>query len=174
MTAVLSFGENALSISIIIPTAIAGCLVLFFVIRAVSWRAGCKDMKICITYKGKSITFRALCDSGNLLRDPLSACAVIPVDVATAAPLLPPALLDVLQEATPTTKLPSLPDAILHRIHLLPAKGATGERLLISWPIEHIFLEDERGSRRELSARIAPIPLHAKEYAAIVPTELLR
>ena len=122
----------------------------------------------------RRLSLSALCDSGNLLRDPLSACAVIPVDIATAAPLLPPALLAVLQEATPTTKLPSLPDAILHRIHLLPAKGATGERLLISWPIEHIFLEDERGSRRELSARIAPIPLHAKEYAAILPTELLR
>ena len=121
----------------------------------------------------RQLTLTALCDSGNLLRDPLSACAIIPVDTAVVAPLLPPALLAVLQEATPTSKLPSLPDAILHRIHLLPAKGATGERLLISWPIEHVFLEDERGGRRELSARISPIRLNTREYAAILPAELL-
>lgn len=121
----------------------------------------------------RQLTLTALCDSGNLLRDPLSACAIIPVDTAVVAPLLPPPLLAILADDAPTAQLPHLPDTLMRRVHLVPAGGATGERLLISWPIEHIFLEDERGGRRELSARISPIRLNTREYAAILPAELL-
>ena len=136
--------------------------------------AGRKTVSLLFCEGAQQLSLSALCDSGNLLRDPISACAVIPVDIATIAPILPSPLLSILDDASLPLRLPSLPEPLLHRAHLLPIKSASGERLWISWPIEHIFLVDERGRKHELSARIAPMPLNTQEYAAIFPTSLLR
>ena len=69
--------------------------------------------------------------------------------------------------------LPSLPLPLLKRTHVVSAKGATGERLLIAFTMDHIYLDTGNGHRRELCAAIAPVPLGASEYAAILPAELL-
>ena len=153
--------------------ALATVLCLWFG-RARRRLAGRKTVSLLFCEDAQQLSLTALCDSGNLLRDPISACAIIPVDIAVVAPLLPPPLLSMLGDASLPSRLPSLPEPWLHRAHLLPIKSATGERLWISWPLEHIFLVDERGHKRELSARIAPMPLDTKEYAAIFPTALLR
>ena len=96
MTAVLSFGSNGNDASFIIPTAISACVVLFFVIRALSARSGCKDMGVKITYGGKTIEFTALCDSGNLLRDPFSGRPVLLISGEELSALLPPYIVSAL------------------------------------------------------------------------------
>ena len=170
MTAVLSFGENALSISIIIPTAIAGCLVLFFVIRAVSWRAGCKDMKICITYKGKSITFRALCDSGNLIRDPFSGKPVIIISRDELSMLLGTVATNALMTCD-TEMLRSL--GIMPRI--IPRGSEMGHDLMCAFsPEKAVITTDRRSMERDVLIAPANTPRgYYAGYPATAPSLLI-
>ena len=77
MTAILSMGGSLYSLSGLPVIAIASCVVLFFIIKSLKERAGCKSLKIKIELCGKELSFEALCDSGNLLRDPFTGSPVI-------------------------------------------------------------------------------------------------
>lgn len=73
MTAFLSSG-----VYIPAPTIIVSSVVLsFFVIRSAKMRKGCISVEVEITYRNKTSSFSALCDSGNLMRDPFGAAPVM-------------------------------------------------------------------------------------------------
>lgn len=73
MTAFLSSG-----VYIPAPTIIVSSVVLsFFIIRSARIKKGCISVVVEITYRGKASTFSALCDSGNLMRDPFGGAPVI-------------------------------------------------------------------------------------------------
>lgn len=75
---------------------------------------------------GKPIAFRALVDTGNLLCEPVSGRPVILCDPKALRGVLPP---EVLAAADPTgVQNPE----IARRLRLIPASGATGERLLLA------------------------------------------
>ena len=158
--------------SLIAPLATGVCLLLCRSLKRATAR---KSAMLHITDGGKSIVLRALCDSGNLLHDPITHRCVIPVAAEKLAPLLPRELATLLGEHSSTADLTALPPALLRRTRLIPARGATGERLLIAYSVEQLRLDCGRGPQ-EIAALIAPIPLPGgapRDYDAILPTELL-
>lgn len=73
MTAFLSSGVYIPAPTIIVSSAVLS----FFVIRCAKMKKGCVSVEVEITYKNKTSTFSALCDSGNLMRDPFGAAPVM-------------------------------------------------------------------------------------------------
>lgn len=163
MTAVLSFG-GGLDASLLIPTGAAGCTVLYFVIRAISSRAGCRDMRVRIAYGGRSITFRALCDSGNLLRDPISGKPVILISRDELAPLLGSDTVEALIRCD-TETLASI--GILPRI--IPRGSEVGRDMLCAFLPDSIIIEASHGSVAR-SALIAPTDKPVRYYGGFSAT----
>ena len=123
-----------------------------------------------VTLFHKSITLRAMVDSGNLLRDPISGKGVIVVDLDRLSPILPHALFNACRTGNAEAWLSSHEHARITR--LIPASGATGNRLLIAVVPDELLIT----SNKETYAAdylIAPAPLgeHAQGFDAVIPTE---
>ncbi len=95
MTAALSMGASPPKGNLII-TAASALVVLYFIVGAIRHRVGCKFMTITITYGGNTTSFDALCDSGNLLRDPFSGLPVVVVSKNALGKLLPQNIIEAL------------------------------------------------------------------------------
>lgn len=94
------------------------------------------------TLFGRTVTLRALIDSGNLLQDPLSGRGVIVVDRRALRGLLPEKLLAA---DTPQRLTDLLEDYELARlIRLIPVHSATGEGLLPAVIPEQLRVTDRR------------------------------
>ena len=76
MTAILS-NRTAFPKKELPYIVLAAVIVLYFIIRAMKQRRAVKSAVITVVHAGKTATFSALCDSGNLLRDPISSQPVI-------------------------------------------------------------------------------------------------
>ncbi len=87
---------------------------------------------------GQTVTFTALVDSGNLLRDPISGRSVIAVDPRRLAGILPRELL----EASVSGRAVDFLTAYEHARHCrpIPARGATGETVLLAILPEELIL----------------------------------
>lgn len=83
MTAVLSLGRGGTvytgssSGSIWIGAAAAAAGAVYITVRLITAKKGAGPLPLCIEYAGNRIRLNALCDSGNLMRDPISGDPVI-------------------------------------------------------------------------------------------------
>ncbi len=160
---------------------------LFFILAIISavltalWgrcfkRTTHKRVDVIIEQNGASVRLAGLCDSGNLLRDPISGKPVIPADTVHLAPLLPPPLLRAVKSDRVTEAIESMPSDVARSVRLIPARTALGERMMIAFAPERIYLcEVGRHDKRQVSALIAPTALTGKKdgIAALVPSELM-
>jgi stage II sporulation protein GA (sporulation sigma-E factor processing peptidase) len=168
--------ENPLFLifSLLCPAAVGLCLLLC---RAHNRAASQRTVTLHIHEGDRHISIQALCDSGNLLREPTSGHPVIPVERALLRPLLPEALWEALLSEHPSAALAGLPIEITRRCRILPARSALGEQMLICFAVERVYVEASPGKCRQIAATIAPVVLrqHARnaDYAAIFPTSLL-
>jgi Sporulation factor SpoIIGA. len=105
--------------------------------RAAAKRHIAPEIEIIAKYKDKTITFNALTDSGNLLREPLSGDAVIITSYATLEPLLP-AELRLIFRTGDTASTALLPFELMRRVRFIPAKNAGGDTLFIGFIPENI------------------------------------
>ncbi|MBQ8309667.1 MAG: sigma-E processing peptidase SpoIIGA [Clostridia bacterium] len=108
----------------------------------------------CITVHatlfGKQITLRALVDTGNLLREPVSGKGVIVADRKTLLAALPRDVAQVLSASDPAVWLSD--PAVAHRVRVIPIRTASGESLLPA---------------------ILPETLHLTEGKTVLPTDHL-
>lgn len=127
-----------------------------------------KSLTVEATLFGQAITLRAMVDSGNLLRDPVSGKSVIVADVDRLAPILPPSLVRACKSGSCTDWLSSHEHAKLTRP--IPVSTATGKSLLLGIVPEHLTLTAD-GKSCPADYLIAPAQLgnHALGFDAIVP-----
>lgn len=131
---------------------------------------------VIIEEAGRRVELDGIVDSGNLLRDPLGGRAVIPAEVARLQGIVPPLLLRMAVSEKVGDMATALDEATARRVRLIPARGATGERLMVGWCPEHIYIKETHGrGEREVSALIAPARLSGRQdgVAALVPSELI-
>lgn len=168
-------GSDSVAFSIfplVAAPAVGVCMLLG---RSVRRTASCRSVVLSAALGERSLEVPALCDSGNLLRDPITNHCVIPIDLDAVEPWLPDELSRLLRQEQPMTALTQLPPAFRTRTRLIPAHGATGEKMLIAFRVDHLYLNAGNG-RREICAYLAPVSLPhdvRRDYRAIVPTELL-
>ena len=119
---------------------------------------------------GREITFCALVDSGNLLRDPLSGKSVIVVDADKLVGILPSPLLDACKRGSVSAFLATYEDARICR--LIPAKTASGEGFLLGLLPDRLTLSDGK-STLPADHLIAPAPLGsaAQGFDAVIGTD---
>ena len=97
----------------------------------------------------RQVVFRALTDSGNLLRDPVSGRQVIVAESAVLAPLLerePDQLLDLMKELQPEVLLMRLRQSSGMAFWLLPVRTITQNGLMVVFRPERIYVD---GKERE-------------------------
>lgn len=105
---------------------------------------------------GKVVTLRALVDTGNLLREPMSGRSVIVANRAHILAALPQALAKALESTSPEVWLSDARYAT--RIRLIPTHTATGERMLPAIVPDKLTLTDGRESY-PADYLIAPAPM---------------
>lgn len=86
MTAVLSIGSVSSPTyktggGILSVIAAAAVIAVYVTVRIICNSKGKKTVSVKARFKNKELSFTALCDSGNLMRDPLSGDPVIPVSI---------------------------------------------------------------------------------------------
>ncbi len=131
---------------------------------------------VIVEETGQRIELNGIVDSGNLLRDPLGGRAVIPVEIARLQGVAPSWLLRMAATDRVGDMAIDPNETTARRIRLIPARGATGERLMVGWCPEHIYIREQNSrEEREVSALIAPTKLSERQdgVAALVPSELI-
>ena len=107
---------------------------------------------------GKPVTLRALVDSGNLLRDPVSGKSVIVADVDRLAPHLPRELVRACQSNAPIDFLSTYEHA--RRVRPIPTTTATGTAILLAVVPDSLTILDGTHSHTA-DYLVAPAPLGA-------------
>ena len=135
-----------------------------------------KRVDVIVEQGGNSVRLAGLCDSGNLLRDPISGKVVIPADAVRLIGVAPPPLLRVAQAERASEAIEALPADIARSVRLIPARTALGERMMVAFAPDSVYLcEAGQEDKRQVSALIAPTRLTEKKdgIAALVPSELM-
>lgn len=127
-----------------------------------------------ITYKGKTVKLAAICDTGNLLRDPISGKSVVVADVSPLSAALPPAIIDAVSGSTQSA-ITSLPKEFAKDLRIIPSRTATGDGLLYALTPEKLTVKTPGESPHEVDALFAPAKLGASAggFDALLPPELL-
>lgn len=156
MTALLSLGGPSPTATL--PTIIAGALFTFFLIGAIRARAGCSSLFITVTHDGKSASFEALCDSGNLLRDPFSSAPVIVASHEALRGILPQSTILAMLSCDVEELNTRL------RLRLIPAGTADGGSVLCAFFPDSVTVKNgKRIAEKQCLIAISP---HHKAYFA--------
>lgn len=139
--------------------------------RLFSGQSARRTCTVRVRLDGAAWELPGLCDSGNLLCDPISGTPVIVADREEWLQGLPRDLRSAVESEGRET------DAGLHtkRMRVVPMKTAQGSSMAIALLPDEILLEEPNGKKRTVHALIAPSgqPLGG-EYSAIVPATLLQ
>lgn len=163
------FGEDDLSVWGFALLAIVGGLVTHACGRFFSKRGARRHARISITLRGRTCSLEALCDTGNLLREPISGKPCIVVDEKILRGVIPRDLLLAAMGSVPLS--PALCERYAGRIRPLPATSATGTRMLLALRVDRVSVENKNGTS-EVDALIVPSPLGGTADA-LIPPELL-
>jgi stage II sporulation protein GA (sporulation sigma-E factor processing peptidase) len=135
-----------------------------------------KRVMIMIEQGEPQVELEGLCDSGNLLRDPISGRPVVPVEAARLSGLLPPLLLKAALSERISEAVEMLPPELARSVRLIPARTALGERMMLAIVPERMYVREVgQTEQRQVSALIAPTKLSERKdgIAALLPSELM-
>ena len=136
--------------------------VVSLVFRRSAANASRSLREITLARRGRSVSFRALEDTGNGLYDPLTGCPALVAEADALQPLFPE-LPEGCLRGPPADALPLVPGA-----RLLPYADVSGKtRLLLAFRPERTTVDGE--PREELLAAVAPGSLGGDgSYQAII------
>jgi len=103
----------------------AGALLLIIAARALISVPKTQSSELVITFRGNSVKTTAICDTGNLLEEPVSGQTVVILNKQSAQTLFSEDELKYL-----TGNVWVVPATLERRINLVPAHGISGETLI--------------------------------------------
>lgn len=132
-----------------------------------------KSANIEIVFDGKSVRLAALCDTGNLLRDPISGKAVVLAEISAFNKTLPREFIGAVRKKD-ASLLTSLPENISKSLHLIPSRSAGGSSILYALTPDRISILSDQKSY-DIEALFAPVVLEssANGFQALLPPELM-
>ena len=160
--------EDDRSVWLFALLAIAGGLITHACGRFFSKRGSRRHARLSIEFQGRSCSLEALCDTGNLLREPIGGKPCIVVEKKALRGVLPS---DLLQATVSPSPSPDVYARYAGRIRFLPATSATGERMMLALRVDRVTVDSGKGAR-EVDALIVPSAL-GKTAEALIPPELL-
>ncbi len=176
MTALLSIGSTQGTVSpngadsklkIVFAVAI---IAVFIIVRLMTSAKSKKSVTVKAILKNRQVTFSALCDSGNLMRDPISGDAVIAVSDHIIQKLCGKDLTDAML----SLDLSLLSESGL-RIRIIPHRTANGSDTLAGFAPDEVTVISEKRKHR---VQCILIPKKCDKnyfagYSATVPTTLV-
>ncbi len=168
-------GETSEGISVWLFAVLAGVSALMTLIggRFFKRRSGEIISEVVVVYSGKTKKLRAMTDTGNLLREPISGKPCLLVDIRALSGVVPERVIQTAR-GEKGRGLDGLSVNDAKNIRLIPIKTANAESTLIGLRVDKIEIVGERG-RREVDAVIAlsDIGASANGSEALIPSELL-
>ena len=133
-----------------------------------------KQSDVEITFGGKSVTLRAMTDTGNMLTDPLGGRAVAICELDAVSSIFPKELVEFWSrgEVSEASKLSPENAA---RLRFIPAKGALAGRCsLLCAVVPESVTVTHNGEKREADLLVAPVPykLSVGESRVLLPPTL--
>ncbi len=131
---------------------------------------------VTIESGGRRAVLEGICDSGNLLRDPISGKCVIPAEISRLQGVFPPALMRAAASSAISEEMAKLSGECARMVRLIPTRTATGERMMPAITPDRVYIQEQgKAEAHEVSALIAPTKLTEKSdgIAALVPSELM-
>ncbi len=170
----LPLGEvqgDGISAWMFLVLATAAALAAAFGSRLFSRQSVKRTCRVRVRLEDAVWEFDGLCDSGNLLSDPISGTPVIVADKERWLAHLPHELRGAVESAGRDPDFAGQE----RRVRLVPMQTAQGSSLAVALLPDEVLIEEQNGKQRAVHALIAPsgqaLP---EEYAAIVPTALLQ
>ncbi len=129
----------------------AGEYLLCSVVCALTRRAGSAAVSVLLRCQGRTVLLRAMVDSGNLLRDPLTGKPVLVVSAAAAAGLFPPELRPTEEEYRHPEELCTRLTRLWEpgRVRLIPYRAVgTQQGLLLAVRLDRLEVSGKRYDNR--------------------------
>lgn len=165
--------SDGMSVWLFAILAFTGGIAVLLGGRFFAKRSSRKNAEITVAHKGKSVCVRALCDSGNLLRDPLSNAPCVVIERSFLKGVIPDEVL-AAAEKNDVTCISKLRGENITRVRIIPARTATGEGMLIAFRTDLVEVDSGKGKRAVDALVIASeIGSTADGSHALIPPELL-
>ena len=123
-----------------------------------------------IAYRGKSVSLPCVCDSGNLLREPISQklCIVAELDA------LRPILTRELYESASRGDISALDGIDASRVRVIPTQSAVGSAMLVGLRADRVYVDiGDVKTEFDVYIAISKEKLLLKGVKALVPSELM-
>ena len=164
--------EDSLSVWLLLILAVIGgaaarIWVVFFKKKGLA-----REAEIEVFFEGRSVRLRAMADSGNLLRDPISGKPCVVIDRKYLFGVFPAGLLSLSRSHS--SSIGDIPHEYARRICFIPTKTAVGEGLLMGVRADRVSVIREK-SRKDVEAVvvISELGKSACGCGALIPPELL-
>lgn len=169
MTAVLSHSSTMQGKNLPV-LIVSSAVVVYFIISAVRERKSAAFARVSVTVNEATASFEALCDSGNLLREPFSKKPVILASRHALTKLFDKETLDSIITCSPSVLLRG--DL---KPRLIPQKTANSSSLICAvCPKKTVISAGKRTLQKDCYIGIIDCPEnHFGGYAATLPTILL-
>ena len=134
-------------------------------------RTSKRNVRLSVFWGGKSADLKALCDSGNMLRDPISGklCVIASVDALKG--VLPTDMINAVRDRGKS--IGALSAAVVG-MRVIPVRTAAGESMMFAVNPEGIVVEDgESKYRVDALLALSDIGEIADGAEALLPSELL-
>lgn len=133
-------------------------------------RAVRKRGRIEIEYGGRRTSLSCLCDSGNLLREPISRLPCVLVELDALSSVLPYSLTEAVKKGNITL----IEERERPRVRLIPSQSATGKAMLIGFRVDALRI-DMGGGAAKTDAYVVLMTekISEKGIKALVPSEIV-
>ncbi len=151
----LGGGEDNSSAAVFIIVAAVATGAVYIGSRVLSRRRGVGSAHVTVTVQGRTATFDALADSGNLLRDPASGKPALVISRGAAGRLLPEEAVSASLSDDPASAAKTLPADVLCRVRLLPVSNVYGRGMLLGYRPDSVTVSDGSGGGRDVDCILA-------------------
>lgn len=136
---------------------------------ALKKRAIRKRGRIEIEYAGERTSISCLCDSGNLLREPISSLPCVLVELDALSSVLPRSLTEAVKKGNITL----LEERERARVRLIPSQSATGKAMLVGLRVDALRIDMGGGAvKTDAYVVLLTEKISEKGIKALVPSEI--
>ena len=131
--------------------------------------AACKKCRLEICFGKSAKSFSALCDNGNMLREPISAKLCVIIELSAAREMLPRDMVAAIEQRRADLLSPEN----ARRLRVIPVSTVSGGGMMYAFRMDGVRIDAGKGFR-EVDALAAFCTEKIKEGVdALVPAELI-
>ena len=162
-------GGDGVSVWIFALLALISGLLSFGGIKLFRKKSARRGGEVEVVYAGKSVVLRAICDSGNLLTEPISSKPCIVAESREIKRILPTGMVQMIENG----RADALAKGDMGRLRVVPARTVSGGGILYALKVDRVRI-NMGGGWVEVDAFVALCSLDrgADGAQALIPSSL--